>query len=63
MSLGFPWTVSNTLAFGNLSNIIVTPNFIMNKTYYIELNIHKDTIASSSKFPYSFLYLDFMLIF
>jgi len=45
MISGFPWTISNTPSLGNLSNIRVIPKLIMSKTYYIELDVHKDTIA------------------
>jgi len=45
MSSGFPWATSNTGGLGNLSNIIVRPKLIMNKTYYIGLDVHNDIIA------------------
>jgi transposase len=45
MGLGFPWAILIPLQKQNLSNNILLPKPIMNKQYYIGLDVHKKTIA------------------
>ena len=42
---GFSWATAKTRRFRDLSNISNIPRHTMSNTYYIGLDVHKETIA------------------
>jgi hypothetical protein len=42
---GFPWAAAKTRGCRDLSNINIVPEHAMTNTYYIGLDVHKETIA------------------